>query len=113
MTVLEASNNNIKKIKKDIIPNNVVIFYYYSDKCPYCIMIKGLIKEITEKYKDRKDIIIIKINREILKSLDNSMQIDLVPTIITYKNGNKKSEFKKKREYENIINYIEKNKNII
>ena len=113
MTVLNASNKNIKKIKEVIIPNNKVIFYYYSDRCPYCIMIKGLIKEITDKYKDRDDIIIIKINRNILKLLDNSMQIDLVPTIITYKNGNKVSEFKKRREYENIINYIEKNKNII
>jgi len=113
MTVLDASKRNIKKIKKEIIPNNIVICYYYSDRCPYCIMIKGLIKEITDKYKERKDIIIIKINREMLKSFDNSMQIDLVPTIIAYKNGNKISEFKKRREYENIINYIEKNKNII
>ena len=97
MTVLNASNKNIKKIKEVIIPNNKVIFYYYSDRCPYCIMITGLIKEITEKYKDRDDIIIIKINRNMLKLLDNSMQIDLVPTIITYKNGNKVSEFKKKK----------------
>jgi hypothetical protein len=39
------------------------------------------------------------------------MQIDLVPSFIAYKGGKNIAEFSKKREYENIINFINKYQN--
>jgi hypothetical protein len=36
------------------------------------------------------------------------MRINMVPTFIYYKKGINKKEFKKKRDYNNIINFIEK-----
>lgn len=114
MTIYNASLKNIEKLKKNIIPNNIVICYYYSDTCPFCVMIKGLWKEICDVYKKKKNIIIISINREIMSKLNKELHIDLVPSLICYKFGKKHSEFTKTREYDNIIKFINKfdNKNI-
>jgi len=111
MTYYKTSFRNINKIKNQIIPNNIVVCYYYTDTCPYCIMIKGLMKEITDLYKDNKKVILISINRNHMEYLNENMQIDLVPTFITYKYGKRIAEFRKKREYENIINFINKYEN--
>ena len=46
-----------------------------------------------------------------IKYLDNKMHIHLVPCIQYYDKGIKKSEFLKKREYDNIIKFIEKSLN--
>ena len=108
MTHYKTSFRNINKIKNKIIPHNIVICYYYTDTCPYCIMIKGLMKEIIDFYKDNKKIILISVNRKHMEYLNENMQIDLVPTFITYNKGNKIAEFQKKREYDNIINFINK-----
>ena len=47
--IYNINKSNYKKIVNKIIPNNKVIIYYYSKKCPFCIMIEGLIKEIKKK----------------------------------------------------------------
>ena len=70
-------------------------------------MIEGLIKEIKKKYKV-SDKIIITVNRDNLNYLDDSMKINMVPTFIYYNKGINKKEFNKKRDYNNIINFIEK-----
>ena len=105
--IYNINKSNYKKIVNKIIPNNKVIIYYYSKKCPFCIMIEGLIKEIKKKYKV-SDKIIITINRDNLNYLDDSMKINMVPTFIYYNKGINKKEFNKKRDYNNIINFIEK-----
>ena len=111
MTHYKTSLVNINKIKNKIIPNNIVICYYYTDTCPYCVMIKALWKEITDIYKNNKNIILISIKREHMTELNDTMQIDLVPSFIAYNRGKKIAEFSKKREYENIINFIKKYQN--
>jgi len=111
MTVYKTTSRNINNLKDKIIPNNTVVLYYYSDKCPYCIMMKGLINELYDNYSNNKKIILILINREQMLKLDKRMHIDLVPTFIAYKNGNKISEFQKKREYNYILNFINKFEN--
>ena len=105
---------NVDKIINNIIPKNKTIIYYYSDKCPYCIMIKGLWRDITKKYKNSKTITLISINRdikEIFDKLPEDKQVDIVPTFIYYKNGKSKQEFTKKREYDDLIKFIEKYNN--
>jgi thioredoxin-like negative regulator of GroEL len=74
-------------------------------------MIKGLWKEITNIYKNDSKIILISIKREDMTQLNDNMQIDLVPSFIAYKEGKNIAEFSKKREYENIINFINKYQN--
>ena len=105
--IYNINKSNYKKIVRKIIPNNKVIIYYYSKKCPFCIMIEGLIREIKKKYIV-SDKIIITVNRDNLNYLDDSMKINMVPTFIYYNKGINKKEFKKKRDYNNIINFIEK-----
>ena len=46
-----------------------------------------------------------------MTELNDTMQIDLVPSFIAYNRGKKIAEFSKKREYENIINFINKYQN--
>lgn len=113
MVVYKTSSRNINNIKNKIIPNNIVICYYYTNNCPYCIMIKGLWKEICDEYQNNKKIILISIKREDMLQLDENMHIDLIPTFLAYNKGKKIGEFKKKREYDNIINFINKYENKI
>tara|TARA_B110000858_G_scaffold192868_1_gene244321 strand:- start:959 stop:1294 length:336 start_codon:yes stop_codon:yes gene_type:complete len=111
MPVYNLNKNNQEKLQLNIIPFNKTIIYYYSKKCPYCIMLKGLLRDIKEKY-DNTNKIIIYIEREnMIKYLDKKFHINLVPCLQYYNKGVKKSEFLKKREYDNIINFIEKSLN--
>ena len=108
MTLYKTSSRNINKIKNEILPNNTVICYYYTDNCPFCIMIKGLWKEICKKYKNDKKIILLSVKRDDMLHLDEYMHIDLVPSFIAYKKGKKVGEFKKNRDYDNMIAFINK-----
>ena len=74
-------------------------------------MINGLLTEIFKKYEKEINVIIISVERDNIDLLEKKMRINLVPTFISYKKGVKKMEFRKTREYENIVNFIEKNKN--
>lgn len=111
MPIYNLNKKNHKQIISNIIPFNKTIMYYYSDECPYCVMLKGLWKDIKKKY-DKTDKIIIYIERDNMKKyLKEENHVNLVPCIQYYDKGKKKSEFLKKREYDNIINFIEKNLN--
>jgi len=74
-------------------------------------MLEGLWKDIKKKY-NKTDKIIICIERNNMKNfLETKYQISMVPCIQYCDKGKKKSEFLKKREYEDIIKFIEKSLN--
>jgi len=108
MTKIKASSKNIDNINNNIIPKKNVIIYYYSDTCPFCIMMKGLWKEICNKYKNEKNITIISLDRTLMSKLNKNLHIEMVPTIIFYKKGIKKFEFLKERNLENLSNFFDK-----
>jgi thiol-disulfide isomerase/thioredoxin len=108
MTKINASLKNIHNINNNIIPKKNVIIYYYSDTCPYCIMMKGLWKEISNKYKNEKNITIISLDRKIMSKLNKNLHIEMVPTIIFYKKGIKQFEFLKERNIENLTKFFDK-----
>lgn len=111
MPIYNLNKTNHQKIISSIIPLNKTVIYYYSNECPYCVMLKGLWKDIKKKY-DNTDKIIIYIERENMKKfLNTSYHIDFVPCIQYYDKGKKKSEFLKKREYKDIIKFIENSLN--
>ena len=56
-------------------------------------MMKGLWKEISNKYKNEKNITIISLDRKIMSKLNKNLHIEMVPTIIFYKKGIKQFEF--------------------
>lgn len=107
MPVYNLTLNNFNKVY-NIISKKTVIIYYYTDTCPFCIMFKALWKEILKKYKTNKNVTIVNINRNIMHKLDEKMHVDLVPSIIVYKNLKKISEYRKEREYNKIIKFIDK-----
>lgn len=111
MPIYNLNKRNHKQLISDIIPFNKTIMYYYSDECPYCVMLKGLWKDIKKKYDNTNKIIIYIERANMKKYLDEKYHINLVPCIQYYDKGKKKSEFLKKREYDNIINFIEKSLN--
>tara|TARA_Y100000385_G_C12851343_1_gene533234 strand:- start:271 stop:618 length:348 start_codon:yes stop_codon:yes gene_type:complete len=113
MTLYKLNKKTKNELINNIIKNNKVIIYYHSKKCPYCIMIDGLLTEIFKKYEKDINVIIISVERDNIDLLEKKKRINLVPSFISYKKGIKKMEFRKKREYENIVNFIEKNKNEI
>jgi thiol-disulfide isomerase/thioredoxin len=111
MPIYNLNKTNHKEIVSKIIPFNKTVIYYYSKQCPYCVMLEGLWKDIKKKYNNT-DKIIIYIERDNMKKyLETKYQINLVPCIQYYDKGKKKSDFLKKREYENIIKFIEKSLN--
>ena len=108
------SIKNVDNVINNIIPKKKVIIYYNSDKCPYCIMIKGLWNDVSKKYRTNKNITLISINRDIkdiIDKLPEDIKVDLVPSFIYYKNGKHKQEFTKKREYDDLIKFIERYNN--
>jgi thiol-disulfide isomerase/thioredoxin len=111
MAIYRLNKRNHKNLINNIIPFNKTIIYFYSNECPYCVMLKGLWKEINKKYKNTNNIIIHVERDNMKKYLDEKMHINFVPCIQYYDNGKKKSEFLKKREYDNIIKFIDKSLN--
>ena len=97
MPVYNLNKKNHKKIQSKLIPSNKVIIYFYSKQCPYCVMLKGLWRDIKEKYHNTDKIIIYIERKNMIKYLDNKMHIHLVPCIQYYDKGIKKSEFLVKR----------------
>ena len=111
MPIYNLNKTNHKEIVSNIIPLNKTVIYYYSKECPYCIMLKGLWKDIKKKYHNTDKIIIYIERDNMIKYLEPKYHTNLVPCIQYYDKGVKKSEFLKKREYENIIKFIEKSLN--
>ena len=46
MPIYNLNKTNHKHIISNIIPFNKIVIYYYSDECPYCVMLRGLWKDI-------------------------------------------------------------------
>ena len=108
MTIVNIKESNIKKIDK-LIQTQRVVCYYYSDNCPYCIVIKSTWAEICDKYKRNCNVTIININRKFMNFMNPNNHVNMVPSIITYNKGAKVSEFSDNRDKENFVKYIENN----
>mgnify|MGYP001229315818 FL=1 len=108
MTIVNIKESNIEKIDK-LIQTQRVVCYYYSDNCPYCIVIKSTWAEICDKYKRNCNVTIININRKFMNLMNPNYHVNMVPSIITYNKGAKVSEFSDNRDKENFVKYIENN----
>lgn len=87
--------------------DGLVLTKYYRDTCPHCQRITPLIKEIDERL-ERHDISLKVRNVECSKCNCGQDKIDAVPTIVLTRDGEKLGEFKGFREYDYIVNFINK-----
>ena len=49
MPIYNLNKTNHKEIVSKIMPFNKTVIYYYSNDCPYCLMLEGLWKDIKKK----------------------------------------------------------------
>ncbi len=102
-------NENVLNLNnfKDKINNTdkIVLIDFYADWCGPCKMLAPVIKEISEKYKDK--IKVCKVNVDNNQELAVKYNITNIPTLLFFKNGslvNSSIGFVSKSELEEIIN---------
>lgn len=97
---------NIKEetLKKQI-ENGVHIVYFYANWCGPCLVLDNILKEVQ---KESVDVKILKIDVENNEELVKKMDVDTVPTIMTYKEGKLKAKKIGYISKENLINLIKK-----
>jgi thiol-disulfide isomerase/thioredoxin len=64
--------------------NKNIVIIFYEDWCPPCKRMTPMFEQIAPQYKD---IIFLKIKRELYRSLFDAYQLKTVPAILFFKNG--------------------------
>ncbi len=85
----------------------IVLVVFSSPNCPHCVRISPVIDEIA---KEKKGVIkVVKINSDEEQNLCGKFNIDVVPTLILFSNGNKTADLSGALTKEEILEWIERN----
>lgn len=74
----------INKVQFEDERNGVILAVFGASWCPDCRRVEPFLEELATKYQDVK---IFKINSDEENELKNSLGVQRIPTIISYKNG--------------------------
>jgi thioredoxin-like negative regulator of GroEL len=98
--------SNINEINELLLNNNFFIFYYLKS-CNYSNQLKNKWDYITKNIKSNSIFAEIEFND--IQLLSNNYKIMAFPSIIYYENGIANDEFKTKRTYKKLNNFLNKN----
>ncbi len=84
-----------------------VIIDFWAEWCPPCKKLTPVLEKIAETYKDKIDI--YKVNVDQNPFLSQTFSIEVIPTVILFKENNAKSGFVGFREEEEIKKWIDSN----
>ena len=96
MIHLEKENFN------ELINKGACLVDFYAEWCGPCKMLMPILEELDEKIN------IIKVNVDKHEDLAREYRVMSIPTLIFFKDGEKKEEFVGFRSKEELIQYIEK-----
>ena len=80
-----AANVNIKKLHELIETQQAVLVEYWAPWCTYCRRIGPAFDQIAEEYTDR--LTVVKVNMDDDEHLWETEQVELIPTLRLYRNG--------------------------
>lgn len=70
---------------KDLVSNNEVVFVdFFANWCGPCKMLAPIVEQLADKYPEVK---VVKIDVDQEQSLAMEYQVQSIPTLITFKNG--------------------------
>jgi len=108
--LLELSSQNSDNIN-NILKTKLCIVFYYWTHCGFCQEIKPVWNKIAKKYANKSNIYIINVevdNLELLRA-KYKKNISGFPTIMKYSNGKRLEEFKGKRIFKDIDDFVKGN----
>lgn len=76
---------NSELFKKYIQEEKPVLVEFWAPWCVYCRRIASAMKKIADQYKD--ELVVSQVNIDDEPALSESERIELVPTLVIYKNG--------------------------
>ena len=83
---MAAININSKKLKEMIENKKTFLVYFWSPWCPHCRKINPAYEQIAEQYAGTLEVVKLDIDED--DSLWQELQIELIPTLRLYVNGN-------------------------
>lgn len=109
MTIINIENPSTAKRRFTSCINKYdkFICLYHWKNCGHCITFKPLWDKITKIHDDK--IIVINIELESMKKLDDEFKINGFPSIVIYKNGKKDVEFTQQRNEKELDKFIKNN----
>jgi thioredoxin 1 len=87
------------------ITSGMVLVYFYADWCGPCRMIGPILDNLLAKYKDKVEF--LKVNVDELQDLTANYNIQTIPTVIIFKNGNTVTEFYGPHDKDFIVGKID------
>lgn len=89
MLEFEGSEKEYEHILKSY-PDKLLVIDFFAEWCGPCRHMKPCLRECDEKYPE---IVIVKVDVDANEAVANKENIEVMPTFIFYKNGNKLGEF--------------------
>ena len=84
---MAAANISEKKLLEMVKEGKTILAEYWAPWCGYCRKIHGAYEEIAEQYSGKIEV--VKINMDDETQLWENGQIELIPTLVLYRNGEK------------------------
>ena len=81
---MAARNINAKEYQKLILGDKPVLVDFWAPWCGYCRRIGPALDKIADS---REDVIVVKINIDDEPQLANEERIEVIPTLVLYRNG--------------------------
>lgn len=81
---MAARNINAKEYEELILGEKPVLVDFWAPWCTYCRRIEPAINKLTD---NRDDVLIVKINIDDEPELARREQIEVIPTLVVYKEG--------------------------
>ncbi len=97
-----TDNNFEEEVLKNEKP---VIIDFFTTWCPPCKMLAPIFEELAEEYAEK--VVFVKMDLDQCPETGNKFQIDRIPTVIFFKNGEIVSSFIGLMEKQDIKNWIE------
>lgn len=103
--------SKLREIKEDefneLISNNKLVFVdFFATWCPPCKMLGPVLDDVNEELGDK--IVMVKINVDENEKISRKFGVISIPTMIIFKDGESVSKFIGYRDYEQVVEEIEK-----